>query len=242
MPFADETANHVYESIVKPLCSDLGYDVVRADEYATTKVIYDEIVQSIQDAAIVIVDISGMNPNVMYELGIAHAFRQPSTIILTYDKADSIPFDIKHFRINVYENSIRGGKKLETKLRDTIKTIQKSGHATPIKPEHPTQPTKGDDNNIGPEREKVRKIFSRLSDWQKDFLIRAVHNDKRQWQRYEMPSGFEALWGPEVEVLLHKGIVSQVSYGVFLINDDFFDILQEAYFTELEAKNAKEGV
>ena len=124
MPFADATANQVYNSIVKPLCSELGYDVVRADEYTTTKVIYDEIVQSIQNAAIVIVDISGKNPNVMYELGIAHSLRQASTVILTHDNVSDSPFDIKHFRIVGYENSISGAEKLKTKLRETFKTYR----------------------------------------------------------------------------------------------------------------------
>ena len=227
MPFADTTANQVYDNIVKPLCSELGYDVKRADEYVTTQVIYDEIVQSIQEATIVIVDISGKNPNVMFELGIAHALRQPSTIILTHDDVTNSPFDIKHFRINEYENSIAGGEKLKTKLRDTIITIQKLGHAAPTKLKPTTLPTETDNRDEDLEREKVKKIFNRLSDSQRKLLKLAVQKDKRQWLRNDMNSGDFGHWTSEMEVLIQKGIVKQVGSDAFLIDDGFFDVLQE---------------
>ena len=82
--------------------------------------------------------------------------------------------------------------------------------------------------------EQVKDVFRRLSDWQKSFLIQAVRENKRQWQRYEMPSGYDMIWKPEIEVLRVKGIVRQINSGVFLIDDNFFDILQGIHFTEQE--------
>lgn len=77
--------------------------------------------------------------------------------------------------------------------------------------------------------EQIVGVFHRLSDWQKDFLGQAVNRNKRQWQRHEMPSVFDAIWEPEVKALIRRNIVRQVNYDVFLIDDDFFDTLQEIY-------------
>ena len=80
--------------------------------------------------------------------------------------------------------------------------------------------------------QRVIEIFNQLSDWQKDFLERAVHNDKRQWQTYELPGGYDIIWKPEMEVLLQKRIVQQVGYRIFLIDNIFFDILRKVYLEE----------
>lgn len=124
MPFSDEIAGNVYENIVRPVCQELGFEVVRADEITSTQVIYDDIVQSINNATITIVDISGKNPNVMYELGMAHVLNQPATIMLTHDDVGDSPFDIQHFRMIAYKNTIEGAKNLETILRKTIEQIR----------------------------------------------------------------------------------------------------------------------
>lgn len=130
MPFGKESniayrnANAAYENVVKPLCEEMGFDVVRADNIASTAVVYDDILQGIRNSDIVIADISGQNPNVMYELGIAHSLRQQTTIVITQDNVSNSPFDIKHFRIISYENSMQGSNTLKNKLRSVIESIQ----------------------------------------------------------------------------------------------------------------------
>jgi len=48
---------------------------------------------------LIIADISGFDPNVMYELGIAHSFNK-TTIILSQDLelGKKLPFNISHFK------------------------------------------------------------------------------------------------------------------------------------------------
>jgi hypothetical protein len=124
MPFGNDVANQVYINVVKPLCAELKFDVVRVDEITSTEIIYNDIMQGIKNSEIIIVDISGKNPNVMYELGIAHSLRQQTTVMITQDSVSESPFDIAHFRIIGYTNTIEGCKKLEESLRKTIETIQ----------------------------------------------------------------------------------------------------------------------
>ncbi len=56
-------------------------------------------------AKYIIADLTGRNPNVFYELGIAHALNKKSNP-LTQDLTD-VPFDLKHIRCIVYEDSIQ---------------------------------------------------------------------------------------------------------------------------------------
>jgi len=123
MPFNDSSAEQSFTKIIRPLCSQFGLDVIRADEISSNQVIYDDIVKGIQEATIVIVDISGKNANVMYELGMAHAFKQSSTVMLTHDVVTESPFDIKHFRIIPYKDSIEGSDKLKQELSKTIEVL-----------------------------------------------------------------------------------------------------------------------
>ena len=123
MPFGDPIAHDMYTKIVRPLCDSLTLNVIRADEIFSNNVIYDDIWNGINEADIIIADISGKNPNVMYELGIAHAVKRPNTIMLTREEVTESPFDIKHIRIIGYSNDISGTKKLESDLSNTIAVL-----------------------------------------------------------------------------------------------------------------------
>ena len=82
MPFSDDIVRQAYEHCVKNVFKSKGIEIRKADEIFSTNPIYDDIVQEIQNAQIIVVDISGKNTNVLYELGIAHTLKQSQTIIL----------------------------------------------------------------------------------------------------------------------------------------------------------------
>tara|TARA_R110002020_G_scaffold343801_1_gene558139 strand:+ start:161 stop:520 length:360 start_codon:yes stop_codon:yes gene_type:complete len=108
MPFSNKVAKDAYDYSVRKICENHNLEIRRADDIFSTKPIYDDIVKEIKDASIIIVDISDNNPNVYYELGMAHTLKQNQTIIITQGEYNKTPFDIAHFRIIKYENSIEG--------------------------------------------------------------------------------------------------------------------------------------
>lgn len=67
----------VYEHLLKPAIIAAGYTPVRADDAVKTDYIVVGIIQKIVESDMVVCDISARNPNVMYELGIRHAFNKP---------------------------------------------------------------------------------------------------------------------------------------------------------------------
>ena len=73
----------------------------RADKQAMTGLLKDKIERSINGADVVIADCTGSNPNVFYELGMAHALGK-KTILLTADTAERAPTDIRAYEFIPY--------------------------------------------------------------------------------------------------------------------------------------------
>ena len=102
MPFTDELTA-IYRTAVRPLLESVGYEVRRADDLGNQQSIIKDIVESIEAANLIIADLTGKNPNVMYEVGVAHARSRP-TVLLT-ESIDDIPFDLRAYRAIRYDPS-----------------------------------------------------------------------------------------------------------------------------------------
>lgn len=111
MPISDvhgyETGHfsRVYEHLLKPAIIAAGYMPVRADDAVKTDYIVVGIIQRIVESEMVICDFSAKNANVMYELGIRHAFNKPVTLIK--DRRTEKVFDIQGLRYTEYDDSLR---------------------------------------------------------------------------------------------------------------------------------------
>lgn len=90
-----------YKNIIRPAVLASGYECVRADEIVDSGIIDKSMYALLIQADLVIADISTYNPNAIYELGIRHAVKPLSTIIMKEEKG-KIPFDIDHNRIFSY--------------------------------------------------------------------------------------------------------------------------------------------
>ena len=80
-----------------------------------------EIWYLIFNCKIIIADCTGRNPNVFYEIGIAHTIGKPTIIIS--QNIDDIPFDLRHLRSIIYDYAPRGIKLFEQALENTLKTL-----------------------------------------------------------------------------------------------------------------------
>lgn len=93
-PVRDRT-DHVGKFILEQPLKERGLRLLRADKDPGPTKITEKIVNNILDARIVIVDATGGNSNVFYELGLAHAFRK--IVILLIDATEEIPFDVSNY-------------------------------------------------------------------------------------------------------------------------------------------------
>lgn len=120
MPFAEEL-RPVYEDHIKGVTKRLKLEVARSDDFFTNGSIMADIWSAINHAALVIADCTGRNPNVFYEIGLAHAIGK-STVLIT-QSIDDIPFDLRHLRTIIYQFNPRGMKQFEKTLEKTIKAL-----------------------------------------------------------------------------------------------------------------------
>ena len=119
MPFADPIGSY-YESILKPAIEKVKLTPVRADnEIFGAGKIMDQIWRGIRAAKILVAELTTRNPNVFYELGIAHALQKP--VVLISSNEDDVPFDLKHIRVIIYDkNDPFWGQKLMNKVTENI--------------------------------------------------------------------------------------------------------------------------
>ncbi len=123
MPFRDKISENLYRLSIKPLCQKLDLTVARADEIFSANPILDDIIGAIESAKVIIADLTGRNPNVFYELGISHTLKRTNTIVLTRDSFRKVPFDVSHFRIIKYSDSIPGKASFDHNLEQTLRVI-----------------------------------------------------------------------------------------------------------------------
>ena len=88
-----QRSDQVYRYIVQPAAKVCGYDAIRADELpGTTVSIISKIFQRVREDPLVVADLTGMNPNVFYELGYRRALGKP--VVHLVQKGHKLPFDV----------------------------------------------------------------------------------------------------------------------------------------------------
>jgi hypothetical protein len=111
-----------YEGVIKPAIEEAGLLCVRGDNIYTQQDIVKDIWLSIRKARLVVAELSDSNPNVMYEIGLAHAIGKP--IILLTRKETDVPFDLKALRYVYYDpNNPFWGIDLRSKLTQVIRLV-----------------------------------------------------------------------------------------------------------------------
>ncbi|HHK7964829.1 hypothetical protein PTR04_19390 [Serratia ureilytica] len=117
MPIADTPGydnghfSRVYNHLIIPACQKAGYEPIRADDVTSSNFIVLDILKKIVECDLAICDLSGRNPNVMYELGLRQAFNKKTVLIK--DNQSISPFDVQAFRYHEYNHSLRIDNVLE---------------------------------------------------------------------------------------------------------------------------------
>ena len=111
-----------YEKVIRPAVEATGLTCVRGDEIYSRQAIVQDIWASLRQARLVLAELSGRNPNVMYEIGLAHALGKP--ILLITRSEDDVPFDLRALRYIYYDqNNPFWGTALRDDLTRLIRTV-----------------------------------------------------------------------------------------------------------------------
>jgi len=106
----------VLEKECKIVCS-------RSDTPKSSTVIVEDIYKKIAQAKFIIADLTNLNPNVLYELGIAHTMGK--RVVMISQDVEKLPFDISAIRVLKYDDHISEGKKFIKKLKEAIEEISR---------------------------------------------------------------------------------------------------------------------
>ncbi len=118
MPFNAEWSDEIYD-VFKEAVVDFTF--WRSDDEHMDDIIIQTIWKKINEAHFVIADCTGRNPNVFYELGIAHTLGKP-VFMCSQDRRD-FPFDITHIRSYEYGQKPGEIKKLKTDIKRFVESI-----------------------------------------------------------------------------------------------------------------------
>jgi hypothetical protein len=102
----DRTYNFdkVYRVIIQRAISNLKMKPLRADETEGSRIVHADMFKDLRDRPVVLVDLSLLNPNVMYELGIRHVMSSTGTILMANEETvKKLPFDIALSRTISYK-------------------------------------------------------------------------------------------------------------------------------------------
>ena len=115
MPFGQKTDSQgkttdfdaVYNDVIAPAVRQANLDPIRADEEQVGGTIHKPMFERLMLCEYAVADVTGANPNVYYELGIRHALRPHSTVIL-FAAGTTLPFDLAPLRGLPYKLGVDG--------------------------------------------------------------------------------------------------------------------------------------
>jgi hypothetical protein len=120
MPFAAEFRD-VADAVVRA-CREQQLRCQRGDDVWEEPEVIQDVFSLIYRSSFVICDLTGRNPNVFYEAGIAHTLGRPVIPIVQSD-AD-VPFNLRHHRFIHYLNNIEGREQLVQRISTRLHTLQ----------------------------------------------------------------------------------------------------------------------
>ena len=109
---------------VKAACVSLHLDCKKADDIWVNSTIIQDIFELIFTSQVVVADFTDKNPNVFYEVGIAHTLGK--TVIPITQNIEDIPSDLRHHRVLKYLPNTEGYKLLTEELIKRLQTLTKT--------------------------------------------------------------------------------------------------------------------
>jgi nucleoside 2-deoxyribosyltransferase len=174
MPLHDPYTS-IFENHIKPVASKCGLIAKKADDITSNKPIMEDVWNHLNQARIVIADLTDSNPNVFYELGIAHTLGKE--VIMIAQHVTKLPFDVGHVRYidYVYPSQI---EKFEARLEDTIKKVLKDStvEVRLVEQKQMSPLSKGASSVPTVRLSRLANLTSWAREWTTNNYMRLIHN------------------------------------------------------------------
>ena len=117
LPFTQQAAF----ASVKNACDNLGLECKKADDIWENSTFIQDIFELIFTSKVMVADFTGKNPNVFYEVGIAHTLGK--TVIPITQSINDVPSDLRHHRALVYYPNEQGYEDLTNEIYKRLRTL-----------------------------------------------------------------------------------------------------------------------
>ena len=238
----------LYEEWIKPIPESHGFTVVRADEIQRTGLITQDVILGLARADLVIADLTDLNPNVYYELGVRHALRGQGTIMLLDEtRTQDIPFDIGAYRVVRFTGDMYGLSNLRRKLDAYVEGLpldpMVEGRDNPVHDSIPSLPIDILSSATGSEegrlREQLTSMHRLVQKYQQQFGI--IGQDREpESSAYRVHALLQAVrdgsFGPDLVKSAHAAAAKQDKEGYLnvlsrIIEDDSLRLDSRGYMT-----------
>ena len=119
----------IIDAAIKPALEP-DYEVVAAHKITETGTITKQIIKEIYQDELAIANLTGNNPNVMYELAVRYCLGKP--VLTIAEKGTSLPFDVMPERTIFYINDPKGSLDLKAAIRKYVANLDISKKGSPI--------------------------------------------------------------------------------------------------------------
>lgn len=172
------------DTVIEPVLRQFDYDVVRADDIHKPGAITADVLRYLANADIVIADLTDLNPNVFYELGVRHTLRGQGTIMIVDEARTDVPFDLRPYRFIPFRSDLPGVEKLRRSLLVFIDTLTAGSAEGPDNPVHdflsslPLNVIAHIEGSVDQElREELARTRDRVRFYESTYGTRESHSD-----------------------------------------------------------------
>lgn len=158
-------AEGVYNAVVDPVLKQLDYKVIHPGRMSDAGSITNAIIENIRNSELIIANLTGLNPNVMYELAVSHTLRK--RVVCIVEKGTKLPFDVSGDRFIFYDDNMYSVNSMQENLKNAINSAISKKDA---EIDNPVVRAINDgnietvlSNSDNPNKDVLRIIFDRLT-------------------------------------------------------------------------------
>lgn len=173
MPFSELWSDRVWD-VVSSTVTKMGLRAERADN-RHGPIVTEDIWRGIVESRVVLADVTGSNPNVFYELGVAHTLGKD--VVLQCQPLARLPFDTQGFRHIIYSDNPSGMRWLESEIPNKIGHFLTKDHSAEP-PQEKTPPPQSTPKTPAEMAQKLRDAWLSVAEgW--DPPLPGVMGDRR---------------------------------------------------------------